>query len=195
MPQNKGNPTIRRARESKSTKTYTFLGVTLAIVLVFLLGAIRPTLSAISEINNEVKEKERVDSQLQQKINSLTELQNSFSDYEENLEILDAYFPTDMDYSIVMAGLERITSSWGFEMSSLSIKPDENEQNSEYSGMEPVILRISINGPKSQIVELLDHLESLPVVPEITSVSYSLDESYRTGFVSLSITMNIYKME
>lgn len=194
MAQPKGSPTIRRAREAKAQKTYTFVGITLLAVLVFLLGAIRPTLSAISEINNEVKEKERVDAQLQQKINTLEQLQSSVSDYEENLEILDTYFPPESDYSILMAGFERITANWGFQMDSLSIKVEENSDAIPYQGMEPVQVRMVSNGPRSQIVELLNHFENLPVIPQIDQISYSVDESYRTGFVSLSIAMTIYKM-
>ncbi len=197
MPQTKGSPTIRRAMESVTSKTYTFIGVTLITVLVFLLGAIKPTFSAISRIQNEVQEKERVDAQLQSKINVLTTLQNSVSEYEEDLEILNTYFPSNSDYSVLMAGLERITASYGFQMASLSIKVDEIEDESTqiYPEMQLVEIKIVTSGPKSQVTEIVEHLENIPVIPDIVKLSYVLDESYRTGFVSLSVIMNIYKME
>lgn len=196
MPQTKGSPTIRRARESISSQTYTFAGITLIAVLIFLLGAIRPTLSAISEIQNEVKEKERIDAQLQQKINVLTELQNSVTEYEDDLKIIETYFPSTSDYSVLMASMERITAAYGFQMNSLSIKVDDTgEVESEYSGMSLVEVKIVGNGPRSQVVELIEHFENMAVIPEIAKVNYVLDESYRTGFVNLSVIMNIYKME
>ena len=196
MSQTKTRPTIRRARESLSTKTYTFAGITLITVLVFLLGAISPTLSAISRIQNEVKEKEIIDDQLQNKINILTDLQNSVIEYEDDLEIIDTYFPLNSDHSVLMAGLERITTSYGFQMVSLSIKVNDGDEATDaYSGMRLVEVKVVGSGPRSQVSNLLEHFENMPVVPEITKVSYALDESYRTGFVGLSVLMNIYKME
>jgi Tfp pilus assembly protein PilO len=196
MADTKSSPTIRRTRESVSTKTYTFIGVTLITVIFFLVGAIKPTLSAISRIKNEVEEKEIVDAQLQDKINTLTELQNSVSEYQDELEILNTYFPSNSDYSLLMAGFERITSNWGFQMDSLSIKVDETENISvsDYPGMDLVEVKLVANGPKSQVTELVEHIENTPVIPQVVKLSYALDESYRTGFVSLSLIMNIYKM-
>lgn len=197
MSQSKGSPTIRRARESVTTKTYTFAGITLITVLVFLIGAVKPTLSAISRINNEVKEKQLIDSQLQNKINVLTELQSSLGEYEEGLTAIEAYFPSNSDYSVLMAGFERIASAWGFQLDSLSIKVSETENESaeSYPGMGLVEVKFVASGPRTQVNSLIEQIESTPVVPRVVKANYILDESYRTGFVSLSLMMNIYKME
>ncbi|MFH1547465.1 MAG: hypothetical protein ABIC57_03190 [bacterium] len=196
MAQTKSSPTIRRVRDSISSKTYTFAGVTLVAVLIFLLGAIRPTLSAISRIQNEVKEKERIDAQLQNKINTLTELQETLGEYEDDLNIIETYFPSGSDYSILMASMERITASHGFEMSSLSIKQDETDETGDiYTGMKSVEMKFSGNGPRTQVSNLLEHLENMVVIPDIPRISYVLDESYRTGFINLSVVMTIYKMD
>ncbi len=188
--------TIKRFMRTPKQKTYTFLGITLVVILIFLVGAILPTLSTISEIRGEISERETVDAQLQEKINAMQALQTAHLEKQEDLELVDVFFPEDSDYSLLMANLERISQKYGYDLNSVQISGQEEgkqKEESEYRGMEVVEVQISVTGSKTGMSNLLSHLENLPVVPQITRVSFMPDEDENSD-IHLVVNMTIHRM-
>ena len=187
--------TMKRTLKSPMRKTFTFLGVTLILVAVFLMGAIKPTLSTIQRIQSEIKTRESVDRQLQTKLNNIQTLQNVYRSKKTDLEVIDIYFPANTDYSLVLASLEKITARYGFSLNSLSISSENSAlAGVVYPGMELVGINLNLSGRPADVTKLLKHLEGLPVVPDIVSVSFSPSEAEEeNGLVGVSISMNVYK--
>lgn len=187
--------TVNRVLKNPMRKTFTFLGVTLIMIVVFLMGAIKPTISTIRSLQAEIKARQIVDSQLQTKLNNIQTLQTEYREKKNDLEVIDLYFPANSDYSLVMASFEKITERYGFTMDTLSISPSKsNSVSSEYSGMEPVYIRMMVTGRVDDITKLIKHFEGLPIVPNIQSVAFSpQDASSNNGLVSVSISMFVYK--
>ncbi|MEA3357122.1 MAG: hypothetical protein U9Q67_01690 [Patescibacteria group bacterium] len=188
--------TMKQFLMSPMKKAYTFVGVTLFFILVFLLGAIRPTFQTISELKGEIRQRESVETVLQTKINDLQEIQSVYNSIEDDLDFIDIFFPADTDYSLLMASLERITGSYGYDMVSLGIGVDDDARPDEcpFDAMEPVEIRITMVGRMTNLVAILEHLEGLPVVPEITGVTLApsdkLDDS---SLLDINISMLAYK--
>ena len=187
--------TMKRTLRNPMRKTFTFLGITLILIAVFLMGAIKPTISTIQRIQTEIKTRESVDRQLQTKLNNIQTLQNEYRSKKADLEVIDIYFPANTDYSLVMASLEKITERYGFSLNSLSISPQSTSLTGEvYPGMEMVSINLNLSGRPADVTKLLKHLEGLPIVPDIVSVSFSPSEAEEeNGLVGLSISMNVYK--
>ncbi|MDD3661734.1 MAG: type 4a pilus biogenesis protein PilO [Candidatus Dojkabacteria bacterium] len=187
--------TMRRLLKSPMRKTFTFLGVTLIVLVIFLMGAIKPTLSTISRLKGEIRDRENVNEQMQTKINNIQALQEVYLSREEDFSIIPVYFPSDSDYSLLMASLEKVVNAYGFELSSLRIAVDEIERASgTYPGMSRVNVSLNVSGQKVNVVDLVEHLESLPVMPNLLSLSISPKSSEGIGSqVDMTISMYIFK--
>lgn len=186
--------TARRALRSPMRKTFSMLGFTLVILIFFIMGAIRPTLKTISKLRAEIKEREVANQQLQAKIDTINELQSKYEEMETDLEVVELYFPPDMDYSLVMASLEKVTERYGFTMKNLSIRNDERAK-SKYKNMGYVNFSMNVSGRLSNLVKLLKHLEGMPVVPNMLSVSYSPLDQNEDEEIDVAINMSMYRTE
>lgn len=186
--------TMQRLLRNPMRRTYTFLGVSLVVVLVFLLGAIRPTVITISNLRSEIAERKAVNEKLQTKINTLQTLQTQYIENQDKLDLLDSYFPSDADYSILMANLEQICKSYGYELFDIQIQTTSvDEISPKYLDMQQVEVRLVVIGPRSEMIGLIDYLEELPVLPQVSSVSYVPEDSETAGDVRLNLQMDIYK--
>lgn len=190
--------TMKRFLGTPREKTYTFLGVTLIVVLVLLLGAVRPTLTTISKLRGEIKERQNVNNQMQDKLNTLQEVQDDYFQKEEDLEFIQIFYPKDADYSLLMANFERIAKSYGYDLLSVRLEAArvedwEVEESSEYPGMEVVESRIHVVGELSELVNLLEHLENLPSVPDVNRVIFNPVEDEGVVQIDVIISMTMYK--
>lgn len=186
--------TARRMLRTPMRKTFTMLGFTLVALIFFIMGAIRPTLKTISKLRAEIKEREQANEQLQEKIDTINELQSKYGEMETDLEVIELYFPPDMDYSLVMASLESVTKRYGFRMNNLSISEDENK-TSKFKNMGYVGFSTSVTGRLSNLIKLLKHLEGMPVIPNMLAVSYSPTDQEDDTELDVSIRMSLYRTE
>jgi Tfp pilus assembly protein PilO len=180
---------------SPMQKTFTFLGFSLIFVIILIMAAIRPTFQKISELRAEIRVKQDVNEQLQTKINNLNALQDIYEEREEDLSVIDLYFPSDMDYSLVMASLERVTAKYGFEMNRLSITRGAGRgSGGTYVGMERVGITVNVVGDRADFKDFVTHLEEMPVIPNMASLR--VDPAGRTdtsGEIEATISMVVYK--
>lgn len=189
--------TMKRILKNPMRKTFTFLGVTLLLVAVFLMGAIKPTLETIKKIRSEITARERINNQLETKLSNLQTLQTTVRNRREDLEIIDAYFPSNSDYSLILASLEKITARYGFNMSRVSFSDQKGvASTAAYSDMKTVTILLSVSGHPEDITRLLKHLEGLPIVPNVQMVSFSTENSSRSSdsdIVDVAINMQVYR--
>ncbi len=192
--------TMKRFLQSPMRKTYSFAGVTLIVVAIFLFGAIRPTLVTISRLRTEIKERESIDQILQYKLNTLQALSVDYTEREDNLSFIDDLYPSNSDFSILMANLERITSKYEFTLQSLQIG-NEDDANAEQealadpNALSQVQARMIVEGSRNRLVELVDHIENLPEVPDVERVTFSpSDNEDLSSAVHATIEFYVYKV-
>ena len=82
---------IKESPEKK--KSYMFLAFTILASIVLILFAIRPTILTITKISGEIKEKEKINKQLENKINALTALDREYEEQKEAFRSLELIFP------------------------------------------------------------------------------------------------------
>lgn len=188
--------TMQRMLNSPMQKTFTFLGFSLIFIIILIMAAIRPTFQKISELRSDIRVKEDVNEQLQTKINNLNTLQDLYEEREEDLSVIELYFPSDMDYSLVMASLERVTAKYGFDMYRLSINKEEMRGyiQQDYTGMEKVIVAVSVTGDRADFKDLVTHLEEMPIIPNMTYLKVDpKGETDTSGEIDATISFRIYK--
>ena len=101
---------IRPYLYSPEKKRYTILGITLFSLVVFGAFAIRPSLTTIFRLRQEVKEAREAKTFLDQKIKSLSQAQISYQLALEDLQLVDQALPRE---SAVPAILETLTLAAG----------------------------------------------------------------------------------
>ncbi len=178
---------------SVRTKTYGFAAFTLFVVIILLVGAIRPTVLTITRINREIRDKSFLNEQLENKINNLANLGTQFSTISSDSENLPLIFPPEGNFSLFMANVEEISRSLGFTLSGVSFgKVDDYEVN--LTTLAPLSARLNVTGNRQNLIRLLEALEAMPMFPIIRQVSYSIPEN-DTGLTNISIELVIYHVE
>jgi len=185
---------IKESPEKK--KSYIFVAVTVAVSIVLVIFAIRPTILTITRINKEITEKQRIDEALTKKIETLTELDKQYTQVKGSFSDLALIYPVNANFSLLLANIESVVSRNGYALGSVGFdKYDKNDNykiNTKY--LAPWSLRVTVKGRVNNIINLLKDFESMPMYPVVESLSYS-SQVDKNGLTSFGITMRIYHIE
>ncbi len=185
---------IKESPEKK--KGYIFAIVTIIFAIILVIFAIRPTVLTISRINKEIKEKQRIDTALTQKISTLTELDKQYTEQKANFTSLKLIYPVNANFSLLLANIESVVSRNGYALGSVGFnKYDKNENyNIGTKYLVPWSLRVTVKGRVANLVNLLKDFEGMPMYPVVESVSYS-SQTDKDGLTTFGIGMRIYHIE
>ncbi|MCD4811056.1 hypothetical protein K8R14_00410 [bacterium] len=186
---------IKFLRSSPTKKTmYYMSGFTVLMAILLIAFAIRPTLLTISGINGEIKEKGKIYEALDAKIDALVQLDAQYVELGEELDALQLLYPTSGNFSLFMSNIDAVVSRNGFLLRSLSFaKYDTDFYNINTIVLSPWSVQISVEGPESNIDNLFDDLETMPMYPVIERFSFGQEE--QEDLKKFSITMRIYHIE
>jgi len=183
--------------QSSKNKTYTFIGVTILILLVLLLGAIRPTIIKISTVIAEVEARKTLQTQLNSKIDAISKLSKEYNtDYKDLFADLSLVYPARGDFSLFMANVEQVTNKNNFELVSIGFESEKVDDSSteSYSILMPWYANVTIKGSRSDLIKLMRDIESFPNFPQITSVSFG-DKVDDDGRMTFSMRILMYKID
>ena len=90
------------------SKTYTLLGVSILLVLILFLAAIRPTILKIGEIQNQIKDVRNTKNDLDSKLKVLTKLDQQYRDYELIIPVFQDSIPSKVDTAALTANISEI---------------------------------------------------------------------------------------
>ena len=176
------------------TTMYYMTAFTVLVAILLVIFAIRPTILTINRINSEIKEKQRIYDALDTKISAMVQLDEQYTEFSDNLESLQLIFPTSGNFSLFMSNIDSVVSRNGFVLKGLSFSEYDNDLYDINSVvLAPWAVQISVNGPESNIDNLFDDLESMPMYPVIDRFAYGEPED--DGTKNFSISMRIYHVE
>ncbi len=179
---------------------------TLTVILVLLFGAIQPTIVTITKILTEINEKEELLNDLKTKTNNISNLKKEFNGtgtetdtVRDQIQDLSLIYPSRGDFSLVMLNINEIIEKNEFEMQSINfdsikITNTTEQEKKDIDVLEPWGATLSVKGSKANFIKLLEDLESMPMYPEITNVSFSNQQDDQ-GQMSFSIQIEIYKVD
>ncbi|HQG57689.1 MAG TPA: hypothetical protein PLX79_01800 [Candidatus Dojkabacteria bacterium] len=183
--------------QGSKNKTYTFIGVTILIVLVLLLGAIRPTIIKISTVIAEVDARKTLQTQLNNKIDAISKLSKEYNtSYKDLFADLSLVYPARGDFSLFMANVEQVTNKNNFELVSIGFESEKVDDTSmaSYNILKPWFANVTIKGQRSDLIKWMRDIESFPNYPQITSVSFG-DKVDDEGMMSFSVRILMYKID
>ena len=173
---------------------YYMSGFTVLVSILLIMLAIRPTFLTINSINREIKEKTRIFEALDDKISALVQLDTEYVQLGDNLESLQLIYPTSGNFSLFMSNIDAVVSRNGFLLRGLSFSEYDSELYDINSAvLSPWAVQISVVGPESNLNNLFQDLEAMPMFPVIDRFSYGQD--IEEGLKNFSIAMRIYHIE
>jgi len=187
---------IKLVKESPEKKRgYVFAAVTVVVSILLIVFAVRPTIIKITQINATIKEANRLNTALDAKITTLSNLDKQFEEVGTELQDLRLIYPANGDFSLFLANITPILSRNGFYLSGISFDK-YSDKNITFAAkvLVPWSVKISAKGKTSNAVNLLKELEALPMYPVIESFSYT-DQKDESGLTSFSINLRIYKID
>ncbi|HRI05607.1 MAG TPA: hypothetical protein PLV59_01545 [Candidatus Dojkabacteria bacterium] len=193
MAESKGVGYLKIINGSVQNKTYSFAVFTVIVVIVLLVGAIRPTLLTITKINKDIEEKTLINEQLDSKLDNLARLNSQYSERNEDIEVLPLMFPTQGNFSLFMSNIETIAKSNGYTLNSITFG-SPNDLDYKYTVLKPWIARITVTGNRSNIVKLLSAYESMPMYPIVNKLSFARNAS-AGGLAQFSVDLVIFRID
>lgn len=180
--------------KSKRNQTLGASVFTLIVILVMVVGAIRPSVATILEIREEIQQKEETLETLREKQRTLDGLRAQYDSNEDIFEALPLIYPNTGDFSLFMGNIEEVSLQNGFELTSISFDDNSTEFAQTYDVLQPIRVTILVRGDVENLIPFLNALESMPMYPGTLAVSYGtqVDDD---GKINFNIDLVIYELE
>jgi Tfp pilus assembly protein PilO len=160
--------TIRAFSHKPVTQTSTALVLTLATIAFFGLAAIRPTLSTISGLQAEIKEKEVVLEKIRVKLNSLNSLQREIQANDQVYQNFDKAIPDSQESDELLTKIEILSFENELILHDIRVSriivygtPEEDESEENDDTFPSFLVTISAT---SQYQNLIDFIASINTV-------------------------------
>ncbi len=175
-----------------------FTGLTFIVAVLLIVFAISPTITTVTDINKEIKEKEGITQALELKIKALNELDNQYNENKETFKDISLIFPTSQNFSLFLANIDAIVTRNNFILTSIGFseykETTKDEDSLSISSLTPFSVRLSVKGSRMNLISFLKDLESLPMYPVVESINYSSDVD-EEGFTDFSVSLRVYHIE
>lgn len=160
---------------NKQKKTYTNLIVSIILIIVFTVFALRPTINTIGEIEDKIEEYEKINQQLQTKLSSAQTLSNQVNQSvtnggsKEAIELVDLVFTDKENLVLVYKNLESRAEEHKVAITSISVKfSDDTEggvqsefDNTSFQSPSSKLFSLSLSIESKSIDDLMSFIESL----------------------------------
>ncbi|TSC85738.1 MAG: Uncharacterized protein G01um101416_809 [Microgenomates group bacterium Gr01-1014_16] len=108
---------------------YTVL--TLGLVIVLLVSALKPTLITIAGLLGQIKQDQEIEKRLDEKIVVVQKASEELRLVEPRLEIVDRAIPEDVEWSDFVNQIQQTASSSGLLLGSFTLNPNQAAGESE----------------------------------------------------------------
>lgn len=167
------------------SKTYTLLGVSILLVVLLFLAAVRPTLLKIGEIQNQIKDVRNTKNELESKLKILTKLDQQYRDYESIIPVFQDSIPNKVDTAALTANLSEIARVNNIVLQSIQYSTNAVSSGSSISippdfDTTKIGLSIKVDG-YTGLASFIKQLESYPRPMHIDKISITAPQEGTTG--------------
>lgn len=166
------NTYIAKYYDTPKKKSYTFLGLSLGLVIIFVVFAIKPTFATIIELRQKLKQGQAANSALDEKITSLSKAQEIYTAIENELPLLSLAMPEHKKLVDFLNKVNLLASKSEIIVETLEYKGSKT--TTESKGL--LEFTASGKGDYEKIKGLVASLENLPRLVNINSVEVAQQE-------------------
>jgi Tfp pilus assembly protein PilO len=169
--------------------------LTLCTILFFALFAIRPTLLTMSDLIKEIEDKRKLDTQLSQKIASLSSAQSEYLKAEDRLVVLDEALPAKPQVIEAVKIIEKIASARNLAITSLNITEVPQEPTDapafEETTRQNINVAITITGDYLTIRQFIEDIKGTRRSFVIDTVVFATNQESGTTSLRATITLSL----
>lgn len=180
--------------KNKAVRTYGSLVFSLITAAIFIVFAIRPTLSTIISLQKSISQQKETLEQIKSKTSNLQNGKRNFevlaSDQKKLLADLIPYNPkvADLIDALTQVSLAHQASISGLQFQSIEVYPDTAILSKE-AALKPIEFTLNIQGSFSQMVSFLESLSLSKRLVKVDSATFSKPAA---GSLILSINAKAY---
>jgi len=174
------------------SKTYTLLGVSILLVVLLFLAAIRPTVLKIGEIQNQIKDVRNTKNDLDSKLKVLTKLDQQYRDYELIIPVFQDSIPSKVDTAALTANVSEMARINNLTL--LSIQYSNNTLSSGSSITTPpdfestkIGLSLKVNN-YTDLASFIKQVEKYPRPMHIDKISITAPQEGTSGSKKITDT-------
>ena len=186
------------------SKTYTLLGVSILLVLILFLAAIRPTILKIGEIQNQIKDVRNTKNDLDSKLKVLTKLDQQYRDYELIIPVFQDSIPSKVDTAALTANISEIA-----KVNNLTLQSIQYSTNNLSTGASITTppdfesTKIGLSIKVSNYIDLANFIKQIEKYPRpmhidkisITSPQEGVAGSKKVTDTRLSVSLDILTIQ
>jgi hypothetical protein len=183
-------------KQRSDIKAYLELLLSLASIIVFSVFALRPTLTAIAKLYQEINTNEETLSKLDSKISDLRKVQDLYETEKDKITILNNALPQNPLPDSLARQFEGIAEKTNTTVTSLTLSkipllpievPGEKQINDYPKGVNSFNFGVSATSSYPTLFDFLSEVENLRTPVTITSVNVQPQQSSTGTFVNLNI--------
>lgn len=150
---------------SKARKTYTNIGVSLLLIITFLIFALVPTIQTIDKVTDKISIYEELNPKLSGEIDAIRVLSNQKdSEYKNEIEFAEKVFQDSSDFTVVYHNIDMRAKKFQVQIIDISFNyPDESlpQQDTITNPPTSSVYQISISYQTSKIENAIGFISSL----------------------------------
>lgn len=177
--------------QQKRTKEYTMIILSLAVISVFGIFAIQPTVATILELQRKFADAKFVSERLQQKITNMEILQDKYDQLGEDKDVVLAAIPENPDAAFLIGQLQTLAAETGITINELQTSDIELASAAEVKNQDGSFAFSLIGeGNFGQIDEFLKSLGSFDRI--VTLESFAISREIETDGLQLTVRGRAY---
>lgn len=170
----------------------TFFNLILAIFLI--VAVIRPTFTTIVRVRSEIREKENIESQLVNKIETINRLSKQYTSLNQEITTFNLIYANNNDYSLLLMNANQLGARNGLTLQSASFRGErDDELFTSLNVLEKVTASLSYQGDINQLPGLLEDLEEMPMYPVVEEITYNNEAVEGTNYL-VAIQLSFYSL-
>jgi Tfp pilus assembly protein PilO len=172
---------IRQQSENRKIFKYLEVGSTFLLITIFLITAIAPTASAISQLIGEIKSKEITTKSMKQKISNVVAAQENYSQAQEQFQILESSYPSNPEFYQAASTFSSISRQSNASIKQLKYDLSNNQEDLSYG------VNLVIDGSYQDFLNLINQVSQGRRLIDIDSITINQSDNN----LSLNLSTNL----
>ena len=186
---------LSRFYQKKKSRVYTGIILSLLTIAFFVIFAIKPTLTVITQLIRQTKDQKLVTTELEKKISNLSQTQNEYLTVESDLHLVDEALPQDPQATLLIKQLETLAYQSGVGIGRLRLNEVELKKTGfPKTEKQPLNFSFAAFGNYTNLKNFLSSLSTLRRIILVESFSFQKGTGEKSG-LSLNLVAKAWFLE
>ena len=186
---------LSRFYQTKKSRVYTGIILSLLTIAFFVIFAIKPTLTVITQLIRQTKDQKLVTTELEKKISNLSQTQNEYLTVESDLHLVYEALPQDPQATLLIKQLETLAYQSGVGIGRLRLNEVELKKTGfPKTEKQPLNFSFAAFGNYTNLKNFLSSLSTLRRIILVESFSFQKGTGEKSG-LSLNLVAKAWFLE